>query len=326
MSDMNTPKKYTVRLDCLLDKDVFGDASSAELRVLLALVASGGTVESIEDLAEKSQATRPRCAAALALWEEEGIIFESLQPKIIEEFCERLTPDIIIEEPARTVAENLRDENLKGLIDECAEIMGKAALTTPEVKTICALVTQYGLSAEYIAILCQNMHKNTSKLTVTKLSNKAIKLADKGIDTVEQLEQYIIETEKMSPAAYEYCRALGIHRRLSERELEFFERWDKEFGFSVEIIKEAYSLTTINTSGTSFRYMDKILSSWHEAGCKTAEECRKRAESVPNSEKATPKRAKPRKDAPTPRYGDFDIEDAFKMALERSYKEEENHN
>jgi DNA replication protein DnaD len=68
--------------------------------------------------------------------------------------------------------------------------------------------------------------------------------------------------------------------------------------------------------------MDKILTDWSEAGCKSTDECRRRfeeskaerAKNFVGSKKAT-REAKRR----TPRYGDFDPNEAFKRALERSY-------
>ena len=310
-------KKYIINLVSLCEREVFSEASREELRVLLALISLGGVTEGAEALAAAAGTTKSRALSALMLFTEEGIITEASEDGIIDEFEDRLAQNVITEERSVDVAKSIRDENLSSLLEECADIMGKPTLTNPEIKSISALVTQYSLSAEYIAILCQNMKKAGSRFTVQKLVNKAISLSSRGIECAERLEQYLIEAERMSPAAYEYCRALGIYRKPSERELEYFERWDRDFGYSVEIVKEAFGITTINTAKTSFRYMDKILSDWHAAGCKTVEECRRHSESRPQSEKSSPKRVKsvPEK----PRYGDFDVEDAFAKALKRSY-------
>ena len=310
-------KKYIINLVSLCEREVFSEASREELRVLLALISLGGVTEGAEALAAAAGTTKSRALSALMLFTEEGIITEASEDGIIDEFEDRLAQNVITEERSVDVAKSIRDENLSSLLEECADIMGKPTLTNPEIKSISALVTQYSLSAEYIAILCQNMKKAGSRFTVQKLVNKAISLSSRGIDCAERLEQYLIEAERMSPAAYEYCRTLGIYRKPSERELEYFERWDRDFGYSVEIVKEAFGITTINTAKTSFRYMDKILSDWHAAGCKTVEECRRHSESRPQNEKSSPKRAKsvPEK----PRYGDFDVEDAFAKALKRSY-------
>jgi DNA replication protein DnaD len=69
--------------------------------------------------------------------------------------------------------------------------------------------------------------------------------------------------------------------------------------------------------------MDKVLSGWHAKGLSTLEECRA-ANSVSKAaaEKPTPTRPKAKSKPEKPRYGDFDVNDAFAKALERSYGED----
>jgi hypothetical protein len=75
-----------------------------------------------------------------------------------------------------------------------------------------------------------------------------------------------------------------------------------------------------------------LLADWHNAGCKTVEECLTRYEEVKRlrtEEEATkretsgakPKRARAEQKQ-KPRYGDFDPEAALKMALSRSFFDE----
>ena len=71
--------------------------------------------------------------------------------------------------------------------------------------------------------------------------------------------------------------------------------------------------------------MDKVLTVWHEAGCKTVEECRalaasEKAKAEKDRADSQAARKKSKTEPEKPRYGDFDINDAFKAALERSYE------
>ncbi len=321
-------KKYIIDGKALTGSAVFREATREELRVLLALMSQGGIFESAEELSVLAQVTKSRTLAALTLFEEEGIISESDSPtrgtgtEIIEEFEERITKGMILEEPSARVAQSIRDEALAEVFEELCRQMKTSSFSTPESKAITALVTQYSLSPDYIATLAKHMREKGRALTVNLLVNKAIHLSGKGIDTAERLEEYFKDSEKMSAAAYEYCRVLGIHRKLSDSELSYFERWDRELGYSVEIIKEAFNLATINTSKVSIPYMDRVLTAWHNAGCKTVEECKRESAAGRENTKSSPKRSS--KTVPeTPRYGDFDVEDAFMKALERSYSTEE---
>jgi DNA replication protein DnaD len=75
--------------------------------------------------------------------------------------------------------------------------------------------------------------------------------------------------------------------------------------------------------------MDKILTEWHEAGCKTLEECRAHEEkNKADRREAYKPKTKPReKEKPKPpRYGSFDVDEAFRAALKRSFSDDDGEN
>ena len=78
----------------------------------------------------------------------------------------------------------------------------------------------------------------------------------------------------------------------------------------------------MNTAGGrgDLRYMDAILTSWHEAGCKTLSECKAKIEADRVNRAAEKSKRKQEKSRPeTPRYGDFDVNEAFINAIDRSF-------
>lgn len=302
----------------------FTEASKEELRALIALMELKGEIDSVEALAEAAKISVARCKSALAFWEESGVISPNDgRPLIIEEFEERLVRGEIDEVPATKVAESIRDEDLASMIDICASLMGQACLSNTDVKNITALYTQYSLAPDYVATMAAYL-KSRGDLTVRKLCNEAIRLQGKGCDTTEALDAYIKDMEQTSGAEWEFRRVLGIYgRNLSISEKAYFKKWSDEFGYSVAVVSEAYDVAVLNTSNGrgDLRYMDTILTAWHEAGCKTVSECRQHSENEKAKRKAeTPAAKKKQKTTPeTPRYGEFDTNDAFMKALERSY-------
>lgn len=316
---------YKARTGALIGNPAFCEASKEELRVLLALTQLDGKAESAEWLAEQAGISTARCRSSLAFWEEAGVISPiSDTPCVSEEFADRLVCGEIDEEPATKVAESIRDENLASMIDECAALLGQACLSNADVKSFVGLHTQYALSPDYILELVAYM-VSKNKATVKLICNEAIRLQGKGCDSVEALQNYIKNMEESSGVEWEFRRALGIYgRNLSPSEKKYFKKWSDEFGYSVNIVSEAYDIAVLNTGGGDLRYMDSVLTSWHEAGCKTVSDC-KSASEAGRAKKATDvspkKRSKTRPD--TPRYGDFDIDEAFKNALARSYGEAE---
>lgn len=305
----------------------FTEATREELRVLLALVECGGRIDSVEELAALSHTTKARCSSALTLWEEEGVIRASSDlPTVTEEFEERISEGGIDEEPSEQVARTVRDEGLRGMLDEVASIMQKAALSTTDIKNISGIYSQYALSAEFIVTLAAYL-AGKGKLTSVRLKNEAIRLADRGCDTLEELEKYIEDRESERGIDHEFRRVLGIYNRnLSQSEREYFKKWSDELGYSVSVVAEAYDVAVINTGKGSLPYMDKLLTAWHEAGCRTVAECKSKAAAdraegrIKTTEK---KRERSRTEPEKPRYGSFDINEAFQNALLRSYGDDE---
>lgn len=297
-------------------------ASLEELRTLLSVIAYEGEEVSIEEVAVSSNVVRSRAAAAIALFTEDGIITETRpvceNPTITEEFEERLRRGELIEESSLETAKTIRDEALASLIDELTRLMTRHSLSSGEVKLITALVQQYGLTPEFVLLLAAHI-ASTSKLTPTKLRDEASRLLEKEITTLEELEKYIECVSAESDVHSEFRRIMGIYgRALSQSEKKFFSRWGIEFGFGTAIVAEAYDMAAMNAKG-SMKYMDKILTAWHEAGCKTVSECIAHSTAHKNEGAPAAEKKASRKKAEPTRYGDFDVQDAFERALLRSY-------
>ena len=325
---MTTKLNYRINLLRITANSAFKEASKEELRTLVALIEAEGKAEDTQELSEAAGISLARCKAALAFWEESGVIREDDgSPSITDEFDDRLVRGEISEVPAVEVAESIRNDDLAGMIDECALLLGHACLSNTEVKELTALYTQYNLSPEYIVtLIAHKAHKG--KTTVKRICDDAIRLSGRGIDTVEALDTYLKNLEESSGTEWEIRRVLGIYNRtLSPSEKGYFKKWTETYGYSVAIITEAYDISALNTGGVKLSYMDAILTNWYEAGCRTVSECKAKSE----AEKAklsndNQSKKKSKTEAPTPRYGNFDAKDAFMKALERSYgkKDEDN--
>ena len=322
--------KYRVMPLRLSQNPSFSEASKEELRTLLALIEADGDIKSEDVLAAMAGVSVARCKAALAFWEECKVISpDDGAPRVIEEFGNRLVRGEIDETPTISVAESIRDENLASMIDECAAMLNQPCLPNGDVKLITALYTQYKLSPEFVVTLAAHLLAK-EKLSVRNLCNNAIKLSDKGIADIESLEKYISDAEEGSGAEWEYRRVMGIYgRNLSPSERACFKKWSEEYGYSAQIIEMAYDIAVLNTkSGRGdVRYMDTVLTAWFNAGCRTINQIRERVELEKANASAKKQSESPKKyqktKAETPRYGNFDIEAAFKDAVSRSFGEDE---
>ena len=321
--------EYKFNAKALTSSEAFTEASKEELRVLLAIIAEGGKVESDAALAKAAGVSKGRASSSLVFWEESGIITENDgTPTITEEFEARVELGKLDTGTAISTAKSVRDNELAALISECATLMQRPALNTEEIKTINALYTQYALDEEYIITLAAHINEK-GKLTAARLGTEAERLVKRGIDTAEALFAYIEEKANESSDEWEFRHLLGIYNRtLTKSEQDYVKKWYGEYGFGEEIIGEAYDITVRNTGKLSLPYMDALLTPWHEGGCKTIDDCRaaierdKAAKAAEDKQKMPPKM--PRTPKTTPRYGNFDPLEAFEAALKRSYGDEKN--
>ena len=309
----------------LLNSSAMKTASAEELRTLIALFACEGEEISAEEISEKTGIARSRVLATVALFSDEGVVSEgkaSDGPTITEEFEERIRRGELIEESSLSTAKTIRDEGLASLIDEIARLMKKDSLATDEIKIVTGLTAQYSLSPEYLLLLSAHLADTKRRFSLIKLRDKAIKLAEAEVNTVEELERYIETQSAENDIHREFRRVLGLYGgALSPTQKKFFNRWGLEFGFGTAIVAEAYDRAALYAD-RSMKYMDKILTSWHEAGCKTVAECIAHSETTKATLQDNSKKKPARKEKSEPtRYGDFDINDAFERALLRSYGE-----
>ena len=320
-----TEYTFKVNLDGITALDCFREATKDELKVLLAIKSLEDESFSAESLADTLGVSAARVKAAITLFEESSILIQTdgILAEVEYEF-EPKANKVVDEKKA--IARSIRENDLYDLNRDMEEILEKT-LAVREIERITSLYTQTGLSPEYILTLSAYLKTKRNPLTVEAIVREANKLIEKEIDTLEELEIFVKEKEAEIKGEMEMRRLLGIHSRaLAPSERKFFKKWLHDFGYSAVIVGEAYDITVAATGKLSLSYMDSILTGWHESGCKTLDECRtrvnirkqERAKKVNNSSQKSKKST----EAETPKYADFNSEDALMRALERSYGEE----
>ena len=322
----NEKYSFHKELGSLIGTEAFYEASAEELRVLFALRELACECD-IEALAKVARTSLSRARSAVVLWEGEGVLKkrDSDTPFIVtveDEFPTRAKLGEIYDEDRGEIAKAIRDKGLSDLLSELARLIGKPHLSDREVARVTALTTQYALSDEFLFILA-NYLASGGRLTATRLVNEAIKLVERGIDTPELLEDYLKRVESEEAYTREVRRLFGIYTRtLTPTEKRYFKRWYEDFGFSLEIIGEAYDISVSNTTKLSLSYMDKILTRWYDGGCKTLSECRALSEkdkaALADQRKKIATSPQKKADIP-PKFASFDPTEALKAALERSY-------
>lgn len=293
------------------------EATAEELRVLIALIQAG-EVLSPETVAEAVGISRARAVAALAYFRASGVLPEG---GIVDEHPFFLEGGRLDELSPARMANAVERENLKPLLEECAALLGKPTLSATESRDVVALYEQYGLNEEYITTLLADICRLPNP-TVRGMVNRAISLHGKDIRTPEALNAHLADRDRSNDAIHIYRRVMGFYdRNLSAAEKQSAARWVGELGFDEQVLSFAYDYAVDRGVSNVRAYMDKLLTVFHDGGCRSRAECETYLQTHP----APAARAAGNKKKPLEEklYTDsFDPEDAFQKALARSYGED----
>lgn len=151
-------------------------------------------------------------------------------------------------------------KELKSLLYVAEQYLGKT-LTKTDIDAITYFYDTLGMSASLIEYLIESCVENNHK-SIHYIKKVAIAWAEEGINTVETARQQSLNYNKN---CYTILNAFGIRNRgPADYELDYIRKWTEEFGFTLDIIREAVNRTISATHQPNFEYTDKILSDWNE--------------------------------------------------------------
>lgn len=244
-------------------------SSSGDAALLYLYIRGGGNPANGEKALNFSE-PRFSCAAAtlrqLGLWPEDRR--SPIMPGERPNYSERDVLDAMD-----------HDDSFQLLYGEIQRLLGRS-LNTEELKILLGFVRYLGLPAEVISVLvsyCKDRARQKGSLrnpSLRTIEKEAYAWAEQGIDTLEEAAAYIHTQNARNSRLHHLTSLLQIRgRALTPAEERYAKSW-LEMNFADEVITMAYEKTCINTGGLNWPYMNKILSSWHAAGYKTADQIR----------------------------------------------------
>lgn len=257
-------------------------ADISELRVLVALARYG--FEDADRVASAAGVDHEALLRAIDFWRGAGVISvsersEGISVSVHEGVgtdANRVTVVSSGDLPHYTGKEIeaifAKNSEMHDLVDECQRILGKM-LSSGEINKLIALVDVYRFSCEYVALLvgrCVEIGKGS----IPYILKTGVSLYNGGIVTVEGLEEKIRAEDACRSVEGKLRGLLGIgDRAFTEREKKFIANFAK-LQIPDDMLELAYNITVDNTSKPSMPYMNKVLTTWREAGYKTADDVR----------------------------------------------------
>ncbi len=292
---------YGVPLPRLCGTLALCKASAVELRVLICLSQTEGL--DLDRIATDCDCTADEVAAALKFWEKHRII-KSVADDLEKEGKEMPNLDMRIAE----------------IVEIYADVIGRSDvnLNDYQMSDLREMLEKY--ESDYIAALVKYYGDVKDKtFSFSYIKTVAKDLEGKGIRSAEDFARYAEDRESVSGEAR---RLFGIgSSAFSENQKKLIDKWTAKFGYGKDIFGLAYDIMAETATRRSFNYLDKIISRWHEGGCKTLDDVIALIE----------KEKKERMTAASPTHvsrtaksnfknNTFDPKSAFQRALKRSAK------
>ena len=128
--------------------------------------------------------------------------------------------------------------------------------------TLLLLHDHYGLPTDVLFMLidyCVSVGKTNYKY----IQQVGADWGTREIDTLDKAAEQIETLRNVNSAWTEFARHVGIKNpRPTQNQAEFFHRWTKELGFSVDTIILAYEEMADYTGKINYKYIEKVLLSW----------------------------------------------------------------
>ncbi|MDE6319402.1 MAG: DnaD domain protein [Lachnospiraceae bacterium] len=143
-----------------------------------------------------------------------------------------------------------------------AEQYLKKPLSAGDVRTIFFIMDRLGFSedlTDYLLQYCVDRGKRDFRY----IEKVAISWAEQGIATPKQAAAL---AGKYDRSFYEIMRALGKSSVPTDTEASYIERWQKTYGFEMDVILDACERTVLATDSHRFEYAESILKRWYGIG------------------------------------------------------------
>ncbi len=280
----------------LVDKHI-KIASGQQLKVFLWLLRHNADGCDVEQLADGVGMSVADATDNMQYWIEAGLVLKDNvvvnssvnaepKPKVKEEKIEPNEPkkkEILKEEPKSVQLLSLPDitptheqvakrvlesPELKYLYLEAQEKLGKTIGYDTQAKLL-MIHDHYGLPVEIILTIIEYavLQGKTSMAYISKVSKD---WGEREINTLEKADEQLKRLCEDEKRWKSFCSMFSVDPpKYTDKRNQYIKKWNKELGFSLEMIYTAYEETLNNIDKVNFTYTDTILNNWHSQNIKT---------------------------------------------------------
>ena len=285
-------------------------ASKRDIIILLELLADPGA--GMDELAVRADCADNPSAVdnALAFWRGAGVVTDSQETAAAPSVPKRKIKEAVASLPNYTSDDVSaiigRDPAVGSMLDECQRILGRVFGEAENMRLVSAL-DYFGLTPEYMLLVCAHC-ADRGKKSVAAVTKKLGELFDRGISTVELLDDYLLLEENSEKLETQIRKLFGMNmtRELTDRERSMIEDWTGKYGYDIDVIRRAYNITVDTIGEPALGYANAVMRGWYESDLHTPEQI--------DAAIAARREGKKKKEDKS-----FDSDDFFRAAIERTY-------
>lgn len=263
-------------------------AGGLSLKALLWMLRRGGEALDVEALAKALGQPTGEIIDALQYWIDRGVVLRDGEvpaalpiasaPAEFSTAAPESAPAIPIPLPplrpsGAQIAERLEESpELRWLFREEAPKALERTIGYDGQSMLLMLHDTYGLPLEVIPMLLQYCVE-AGKRSYNYIEAVGQDWGRREIDSIEKADEQIAALKQGQSLWNELRRLTGLQTpRPTASQIDYLRRWQKEWGYGIEMIHAAYEEMAEHTGKLSFAYMHKVLQNWQAAGVKTPAE------------------------------------------------------
>ncbi|MCR5655118.1 MAG: DnaD domain protein [Lachnospiraceae bacterium] len=161
-----------------------------------------------------------------------------------------------------------KDNNDVSTILMVAEQYIGKPLSRKDQETLLYIYDGLEFSVDLIDYLIQYCVENGHR-AFSYIEKVALNWSQSEIETVEEAKLHVSNYNATVSAV---MNSLGESHKPTKIQIDFVQKWEKEWMFRLPVILKACEKTVLSTDKNRFHYCDKILSSWLSQGIKTVDD------------------------------------------------------
>lgn len=154
----------------------------------------------------------------------------------------------------------MSDDTIKDMYSEIERITGRL-FEGKEPAEIMAWITDYNANPEMIVYAYSYCVKKKNHSNHKYVAAIVKEWANQGLKTIDQIEDYLEETDNRHYLYKRVLRALGFLRNATEEEKRIMDTWFDQMGFPIDKVLDACKKTT-GISNPNINYINSVLKAW----------------------------------------------------------------